>query len=219
MFFLFVFLLADGSLDGEGLVAEGGSVDILDGLLDGGVVFEADEGVVLAVHAELGDLAGGLEEVTDLSAGGHLGEDGSDEDGDGTSVLVSGGGSLGAGDLDGASVDDLLVEGSDGLGSGGVGVEPDEGILEAAEADGGDGAGGAEDVLDVSDGFLSETLDVDTGAGDLGGGGDGGGGGLGGGLGSGGSSLGGGSLGSGGLSGGLGGGLSSGFGGGLWGHC
>ena len=197
----------DGSLNGEALVAEHGAVDILDGLLGGGVVSEADQGVVHAVSAELGDLAAVLEEGTNLVAGGHLTEDGSDEDGDGGGLLVSAGSGLSTGDGDLATVDLLTVEGSDGLGGGGVVLEEDEGILEAAEADVGDVAGSLEDVLDFSDGFVTETLDVDTVAGGLGGGG----------LGSGGGSLSGGSLG-GGLSGGLSGGLGSGFGGGLRGH-
>ena len=197
----------DGSLNGEALVAEHGAVDILDGLLGGGVVSEADQGVVHAVSAELGDLAAVLEEGTNLVAGGHLTEDGTDEDGDGGGLLVSAGSGLSTGDGDLATVDLLTVEGSDGLGGGGVVLEEDEGVLEAAEADVGDVAGSLEDVLDFSDGFVTETLDVDTVAGGLGGGG----------LGSGGGSLSGGSLG-GGLSGGLSGGLGSGFGGGLRGH-
>jgi len=196
----------DGGLNGEALVAEHGAVDILDGLLDGGVVSEANQGVVHAVGAEGGDLAAVLEEGTDLVAGGHLTEDGANEDGDGGGLLVSGGSSLSGGNGDGAAVDLLLVEGSDGLGGGGVVGEPDEGVLEAAETDFSDVTGGLEDVLDISDGFATETLDVDTVSGSLGG-----------------SSLGGssGSLGGGlssSLSGGLGGGLSSGFGGGLRGH-
>ena len=198
--------LLDGGLNCEALVAEHGAVDILDGLLDGGVVSEADQGVVHAVGAEGGDLAAVLEEGTDLVAGGHLTEDGTNEDGDGGGLLVSGRSGLSGGDGDGAAVDLLLVEGSDGLGGGGVVGEPDEGVLEAAEADLSDVTGGLEDVLDVSDGFATETLDVDTVSGSLGGGSLGGS-----------SSLGSGGL-SGSLSGGLGGGLSSGFGVGLRGH-
>ena len=102
--------LLDGGLNGEALVAEHGAVNILDGLLDGGVVSEANQGVVHAVGAEGGDLTAVLEEGTDLVAGGHLTEDGTNEDGDGGSLLVSGGSSLGGGNGDGVvNVADLLA--------------------------------------------------------------------------------------------------------------
>jgi hypothetical protein len=216
--FYFV-LLGDGSLDGEFLVTEGGSVNSGDSLLSGGRRVEANQGIVEAEQANASDLATStLEEFLDLLLVGHLLEDGTDEDGDGAGSLVRGSGSLGGGDGDAAAVNLLLVEGSDSLGSGGVGVEPDEGILEATEADVGDVASGTEDVLDVSNGFLSETLDVDTCARGLGGGSGSLSRSSGGSLGRG--SLTSGSLGGSGLSGGLGSGsgLGRGFGGGFRRH-